>query len=155
MQQIALEGGSLEAMRAQDGSLDWLAALPARLPDASQGSTESISTIAVAGEGGRHQAGQLAVPLYDAGFATPLQVGASLPLLHARFELDPKHGFSVDKLAGELADIKLGNAAQPEKITLAKLSAAFAHRAAGAVLEPGAWNCRACAWRWSATSRGS
>jgi uncharacterized protein involved in outer membrane biogenesis len=26
MQQIALEGGSLEAMRAQDGSLDWLAA---------------------------------------------------------------------------------------------------------------------------------
>ncbi|BBF86394.1 putative exported protein [Aquitalea magnusonii] len=123
LQQIALDGGSLEAQRMADGSLDWLAALPAS-PAAGATSTAS-SKAAPAPWQVKVEDIKLANWQYrfgDAGFATPLQVAARLPLLHARFELDPKRGFAVDKLAGELADITLGNAAQPAQIALAKLS---------------------------------
>ena len=122
LQQIALDGGSLEAQRMADGSLDWLAALPA---SPAAGSTSTASSKAAPSPWQvKVEDIKLANWQYrfgDAGYATPLQVAARLPLLHARFELDPKRGFAVDKLAGELADITLGNAAQPAQIALAKL----------------------------------
>lgn len=140
IRQIALEGGSLQAMRAQDGKLDWLAALPA--PAAATTAKAAPKPSAPSPWQVKVEDIKLANWQYrftDAGFATPLQVGASLPVLHARFELDPKHGFSVDRLAAELADIKLGNAAQPEKITLGKLSLQPSRIVQqGQVLEPGA-----------------
>ncbi|WP_159875405.1 DUF748 domain-containing protein [Aquitalea denitrificans] len=140
LQQIALDGGSLEAQRMADGSLDWLAALPASKA-AGAASTEN-SKAAPSPWQVKVEDIKLANWQYrfgDAGFATPLQVAARLPLLHARFELDPKRGFAVDKLAGELADIKLGNATQPEKITLAKLSVQPSRIVQqGQLLEPGA-----------------
>jgi hypothetical protein len=143
MQQIALEGGSLEAMRAQNGSIDWLAALPAAT-DSAPAKAGQADQKAPAPSPWQVKVEDIKLANWqyrftDAGFATPLQVGASLPLLHAHFELDPKRGFSVDKLAGELADIKLGNAAQPEKITLGKLSLQPSRIVQqGQLLEPGA-----------------
>lgn len=143
MQQIALEGGSLEAMRAQNGSIDWLAALPAASdttpPKPGQADQKASAPSPWQVKVEDIKLANWQYRFTDAGFATPLQLGASLPLLHARFALDPKHGFSVDKLAGELADIKLGNAAQPEKITLAKLSVQPSRIVQqGQLLEPGA-----------------
>ncbi|MBV8679332.1 MAG: DUF748 domain-containing protein [Aquitalea sp.] len=138
IQQLALEGGSLEALRRQDGMIDWLTALP-----------QHTAQPAAQHSGGKPSPWQVKVDdiklanwqyrFSDETFATPLQVSARLPLLHARFALEPKQGFSVDKLAGELADIKLGNAAQPEKISLNKLSLQPSRIVQqGQLIEPGA-----------------
>lgn len=139
IKQVALEGGSLDAMRMQNGVIDWMLALPQKsaAAPAATAHKEAASPWSIAVEDIKLANWQYR--LTDAGFATPLQLSASLPLLHARFALDPKQGFSVDQLAAELADIKLGNREREQQITLAKATLQASRIVQhGLLIEPGA-----------------
>jgi len=115
---IALEGGTIEALRQPDGVINWASALPASSAQpAAAPAPWSLKVGEIALDGWHAR-------LTDQSFRTPLLLDFSLPHASTALQVSSAQGLILDNARVDLADLQAGASGQRASLTLQHASLA-------------------------------